>query len=527
MTANPAKVVVLGVDAASPALLEQWAADGALPVLHSLAKRGLTAQIGGLDGFFVGATWPTLSTGVGPGTHGIHYLTQLEPGTYAYRRMADGALGARSPFWARLGRAGRRVAVMDVPLSVLEPGLNGVQVVEWGAHDAVYGFEAWPTSLRDEILATVGPHPLGPSCDGARPSVADVAAFVDRLVRGVDAKTRLTRSVLAQGGWDLLVQVFTEAHCAGHQCWHLHDPAHPAHDAGVAEAVGDPLLTVLGAIDEAIGAIVDDAGDAFVLVLTAHGMSHSHGSQLLLPEILGRLGLSAPLMPPSRSVVGNATSAAWHRLPPALRARLGSVRARVTREGGASPLPSLGVDPAASRCFVVGNGQAVGGIRLNLVGREPAGLVERGDEELELVDELSRELLALRDERTGRPAVRRVVRSAALYDGPMLDHLPDVLVEWNDELPIGSAGLRDGYGARVRLTSPQVGVVEALNHWGRSGEHRPGGLLIAAGGGIRGGRLAREVALVDLAPTLAGLLGISLTGLDGEPVAEIVTAAPA
>ncbi len=70
------------------------------------------------------------------------------------------------------------------------------------------------------------------------------------------------------------MQVFTESHCVGHQCWHLHDVNHPAHDPAVLAEIGDPLRTVYAAIDAAIGDVLADAGDAFVLLLDAHGMSH-------------------------------------------------------------------------------------------------------------------------------------------------------------------------------------------------------------------------------------------------------------
>ena len=86
------------------------------------------------------------------------------------------------------------------------------------------------------------------------------------------------------------------------------------------------------------------------------------------------------------------------------------------------------MEPGVSRCFVVPNGLLVSGIRLNLVGREPAGIVKPGHEADRLFDDLSRELLAIRELPTGRPVVERVVRTADLYEGPNLDRLPDVLV---------------------------------------------------------------------------------------------------
>ena len=44
--------------------------------------------------------------------------------------------------------------------------------------------------------------------------------------------------------------------------------------------------------------------------------------------------------------------------------------------------------------------------------------------------------------------------------------------------------------------------------------------LIVMGAGVRPGRFGRDVATVDLAPTLAALLGVALDGFDGEPLRE-------
>jgi predicted AlkP superfamily phosphohydrolase/phosphomutase len=184
-------------------------------------------------------------------------------------------------------------------------------------------------------------------------------------------------------------------------------------------------------------------------------------------------------------------------------------------------VPGLDVDPAASRCLPQPNGLAVSGIRLNLAGREPSGMVAPGVEAEALAAEVTRELLALIDERTSRPAVRRVLRTRSCYDGPWLDELPDLLVEWSDEVPTGSAALAGGRGAVVRLSSEQLGTIEGANRYARTGEHRTGGMFVAAGPGLPAGRLARVVSVLDYAPTIARLVGERLADADGIPIEEL------
>ena len=130
MSPAPSHLVVLGIDAASRPLVERWMQDGTLPNLKALSARGVMAPTRGVDGFFIGSTWPSLYTGTHPAHHGVHYLVQLIPGSYKLHYIAQSEFVCGDLFWRVLSRAGRRVAVLDVPLSRLDPEVNGIQVVE-------------------------------------------------------------------------------------------------------------------------------------------------------------------------------------------------------------------------------------------------------------------------------------------------------------------------------------------------------------------------------------------------------------
>lgn len=89
MTGAPARVLCIGLDAASSDLVRRWAGMGELPTLRSLMERGITSEVAGVDGFFVGSTWPSFYTAASPARHGFHYLLQLQPGSYSFHRPGD------------------------------------------------------------------------------------------------------------------------------------------------------------------------------------------------------------------------------------------------------------------------------------------------------------------------------------------------------------------------------------------------------------------------------------------------------
>jgi hypothetical protein len=120
-----------------------------------------------------------------------------------------------------------------------------------------------------------------------------------------------------------------------------------------------------------------------------------------------------------------------------------------------------------------------------------------------------------------------VHRTADLFRGAHLDQLPDLIVEWNPEIALGTAVAGNGAGSRVRATSPKVGMVEQVNTYCRTGDHQLGGMFVARGPGIRPGPLDRVVSNLDLAPTFAQMMGCAMTGVDGRLIPELLAGSPA
>jgi predicted AlkP superfamily phosphohydrolase/phosphomutase len=516
------KVVLLGIDAGNKFLIQSWASEGILPTMQALFKKGLKGNTMSLAGVFTGATWPSFQTGANPARSALHSWMQLKPGSYEFYRCRTGEQLKREPFWSLLSRAGRKVTVLDVPLSALTENLNGTQLVEWGAHDAQYDFVTWPRSLAREVEARFGRHPLRGVCNGERDTQGYIK-FRDQLLRGIKTKAQITKHFLHRSEWDFFAQVFSESHCVGHQCWHIHDPRHPRHDAEQASVVGDPIKDVYVAIDAAIGEVLKEIdGETTVIVLTSHGMGYKYGAQFLLDKILLRLGVAAPAAeePPAaesaprmRDRFDPLLTWGWQHTPGPLRKMLQPIRAPLRDfmmpEGKSRP-PTI--DPAGGECFIIENNHAHGGIRINLVGREPDGKIQPGAELEAFCAQLTRDLMDVVDLDTGKRVVARVLRTDELYRGEHRDHLPDLLVEWASDAPL----------SKIRLGSEKIGEIAGEYRFCRTGDHFPGGMFVAFGPGIKPGTLERTVSIMDFAPTFARMLDVELPDVDGKPIGEIL-----
>jgi hypothetical protein len=276
-------------------------------------------------------------------------------------------------------------------------------------------------------------------------------------------------------------------------------------------------------VGEIIAALAGE--ETTVVLLDLHGMSFAAGAWLLLPGVLERLGHFTPLPPAKPRGAARRTAApVWRMLPEGLRKALVPLKRAVL-----GPLPDLippGTTPpqfipAATRCYPIMLGQSVSGIRLNVAGRDPLGML-RPDEVQAFGAGLTAELMALRDPGTGLPMTAAVRWTRDIYAGEALPELPDLIVDWDLSRPIGSAGVGTGAGSTMRAMSPSVGTLERENRNCRSGEHRNEGLFIARGPGIARGRLDRTVSTMDFAPTFARMLGIEMKS-DGRVIEELIS----
>jgi predicted AlkP superfamily phosphohydrolase/phosphomutase len=516
------RVVYAALDATDPSIVRQLAATGRMPTLARLFERAAHCKVRNPFGMFVSSLWINFATACRTDTHGYHCWDEIDVNSYE-RRMTT-PLGAETrTFWRSLSDAGRSVAVIDVPHSCAGAAIDGIQVAEWGAHDRHFGFHSWPPKKAGEIEAQFGLHPLF-GMDAHRPhqfapddyahreaplrtQEEDIVLF-DSLTRGVGAKRKLNAALKAERDWDLFLTVLGEGHAIGHQQWHLHDSTHPRFDPQMVRVLGgDPVEHIYCEMDAALANLLDSVdNDTTVMVHLSHGMGPHYDGCHLLDEVLHRLELlhQAPSHLSGKELIKRAARV----LPGATQRRFFALAAPVLREAAERrtfpPCPEFvtAQDRAKQRYFLAPNNYYQGGVRLNLSGREPKGLV-RTEEVDQLCKELRNDLMALVNVATGGPVINNVVRLDRWFARSVTDTFPDLLVDWERTAQIET------------VWSPKIGLVHApYTHW-RTGDHRPGGVLLAYGPDIPAGATLPTLAMEDIGASIAARLGVRLDDVDG------------
>jgi predicted AlkP superfamily phosphohydrolase/phosphomutase len=167
------------------------------------------------------------------------------------------------------------------------------------------------------------------------------------------------------------------------------------------------------------------------------------------------------------------------------------------------------VDWTRTRAYAVGS---FGQIYINLKGVRPQGTVQPGPEYEQLRDRIIREALALRDPGTGEPIIEKAMRREEVYSGDRLDRTPDVILitQRHEYMAFGHAD----FGSN-RLVEPILGL---------SGHHRPNGLVIVAGPGVRPGTRLEGASIMDIAPTALNVLDVAIPrDMDGHVLSAAFT----
>ncbi|MEN3975260.1 alkaline phosphatase family protein [Emcibacter sp. SYSU 3D8] len=508
----PAKVLFIGLDAGSAALVRRFAAEGAMPTFSRLERDGALCRLESPLRTLPGAIWPEIMTGISCGRMAEFYHPgQLHTGESRIRPISEEETRTERYFWTKASRAGRRVAAIDIPQGVLAPDLNGIQIAEWGVHDRNFRPGSVPPELMGEMSALYGDHPIqGRACDTlASQQGHDV--LLDGLLKGCRSKADMMVDLLDREHWDLFACAFGETHCAGHQLWHLLDKSHPEHDPDAPQHLRDSMKLIYSAIDEGIGRLIDRAGtDTTVMVLTSHGVGPYAGGPQLLPEIMSRLGMSSHADSPLRRALRGMHNQARYLpfgIKRLLRKTLGFGALRRVQSGiGASFDP---FESPRTRAGAVKNNRC-GAIRLNLKGREPFGSVAPGAEAQALMAELCDALMSLTLAGTGKPIVESIVSAEDAFGPGHHPDVPDLIIRFRSDIgPIEAC-----HSARVG----HVAVPIRSPGYPRTGDHVPNTRLWAAGPDIRAGRRMPDGNVLDIAPTILHLLGVPAGDTDGKPL---------
>jgi predicted AlkP superfamily phosphohydrolase/phosphomutase len=267
----------------------------------------------------------------------------------------------------------------------------------------------------------------------------------------------------------LVVCVFDITDRMQHCFWRYLDAKHPANRDKDTENFKDSIEELYIKMDDLVGRTAEKLGDNDVLVIMS---DHGFNSFRRGVNLNSWLYLNGYLYLKD----GEKTGADWF----------------------------AGVDWSRTKAFALG----LGGIYLNVKGREAQGIVEKGEEALKLKKELAEKLTGLKDEEAGNVGINAIYDSVEIYSGPYTGDAPDLIVGYN-------AGYRASWDSVTGTVTEQV-FDDNTKSW--SGDHCidpplvPGVFFCSRNLGV-----GDEVCMTDVAPTALDIFGVPVPAhMDGK-----------
>jgi len=503
------KVLVIGLDGVPLSLIERGAKEGLLPTFQRVIEGGATGLLKSTVPPTSGPSWSSFMTGKNPGKTGIYDFLYRREGGYVFPPVNANRRDGKS-LWRLLSEEGKRVGVVNVPMSYPVEEVNGFLIAGWmtpySAQDFIY-----PPELHRELTEVVGNYRIYPTETFAEERKEGFFEACDSLL---DLRTKTALYLMGRQPWDFFMNVFFDTDRVLHQLWHYLDPDHPWCQGGDKEDKSGPVKRYFQRVDRAVGELlsrVDD--DTLVFIMSDHGMGPAHNF-IVLNNWLLDTGLLKLKDDPFRWLKRGLFRAGFtlrnvHKIADQLGlAKHAEYKGLYSMDHLMKLvfLSFLDVDWSRSKAYSFG--RHLGSIYINLKGREPEGMVPPGEYEAlrEEIIQLAKEFV---DPRTGEPLIGQILRKEEIYQGPHLDRAPDLILRPRDERNI-FFGLAD-FGSNI--------TVDTVYRY--SGMHRDYGMLIMKGGPVRKGVRVEGAQIRDLAPTILYTMGVPIPkDMDGRPLLE-------
>jgi predicted AlkP superfamily phosphohydrolase/phosphomutase len=512
------RVLVIGLDGATFDLIEPWVAQGLLPNIARLMDEGSYGKLESTIQPTTAPAWTSFMTGKYQGKHGLYDFFRRKSDSYSIEITNSSHIKSLTIF-ELASIFNKHVISLNVPYTFPPRPVNGIQIsgpfVTDISKEAIY-----PSEYYDTLVNLIPDYFIFPDYDTRQPD--PLKDYSGKLLKEIEVRERLAISLMQNEPWDLFALVVMATDEAQHAFW--------ASQAAPENSPLAPYRHVIRDIyqraDEMIGALVEIARQGNEDVVTVVLSDHGAGSLRYIINLnrwlhqAGFLNYQAEKRPIIQSITGIVKRAAksyHHYTPPAWRAAirktLGADRFSRIKGEVESTLLSMPINWEQTRVYCLGAG---GNLFINLKGREPHGIVNPGSEYEELCQQVSDQLQTLCDPITGEPIVRKVFKREDLYKGANLNDAPDLIIQWTDY----------AYWGRGRYDS-KAPLFEAHNRFDLievplNGTHRPEGILIIHGDGILAGNKIDGGRIVDLAPTILGILDLPIPSeMDGEILRQL------
>ncbi|MDP3937014.1 MAG: alkaline phosphatase family protein [Deltaproteobacteria bacterium] len=482
------KALIFGIDGGTWSLLDHYMAAGHMPALQRLVGEGVRGPLRSTVPPLTSAAWTSFQTGKTPGKHGVLGFSLPS----VTRGFVNSTSIQGKTLWQHLSDFGMSVGVVNCPVTYPPYTVNGFMITCLLTPPGATNF-TYPPELAGElpgyrIDVRIQNNPYGFLRADQK---VDAESFWKDLAEVTERRTEAGLRLLRERRPDVFMIAYTGMDRISHLYWTTIDPNAPGFDEGhphVRETV-----KYLRSLDEAIAGFAEAAPGAPIFFASDHGFRAHPTLKFHMNVFLMQLGL---MQTTSEKGVAASQSLLRHLVPEPLARRLKTLLKRMAPERAQQLKAAIAtpIDWKRTEAFGVQMYAPYGGVRMNLSGREPNGIVQPGAAYEAARDRIIAGLGKVRDDRD-RPVIKEAWRREDLFPGGVVEQVPDVIFEVHDAF-IPSNYFFD-----------RAEVVTSLEVGNLTGIHAMDGIFLAVGPGLRRGARLEGASITDLAPTVLYALG--------------------
>ena len=367
------RVVVIGIDGTPYTFLQRMLAEQRMPNLARLISAGGLARMNSVYPTVSCVAWSSYMTGQNPAKHGIFGFVDREPATLKTYIPTSRMMRSRT-LWEYLSDAGRRVIVINVPLTYPPRAVNGILIGDFLAPSVEK--VAYPADVSQR-LKTWG-YKIDTDPWLARESKDKLLADVnDVFQRRVETMFHL----MDEEEWDFFQCHIMETDRLFHFLWEQMATNDPVY--------APPFLAFMERIDGMLGQVMSRLDkDTTLIVLSDHGFC-TLDKEVYVNTWLAQQGWLSFTSADPKSIADMSPASVAYSLDP-------------------------------------------GRVFINLKGRERDGSVEPGVEYERWRTTIAAAALELRDPDSGRPIFQKALRREEVYAGPLLQQAADLILAPHD-----------------------------------------------------------------------------------------------
>ena len=469
------KALLIGLDGATFTILDPLMERGVMPFLRDFVSHGVRATLRSVRPPLTPPAWTSLMTGKLPGQHGVFDFFQKEEPQSVYFRFATSQDIGSPTIWTLASDQGRRVSALNFPLMFPPPNVNGCVVPGGWMPWRALRLGCHPAGLFDRLktLPTFDAKELAMEMASEQKAVEgcsqeEYADWIALHIRREQRWFEVAHYLIDEEPADLVGVLFDGIDRLQHLVWRFLDPACQSAtpssweqeitrlceayfnqiDTMVADLVArvGPEATVVMASDHGFGPAVD------VFYLNAWLEQHGYlawADSVHESEAQSRLGFG--------DIARHVSQLDWQR----------------TVAYAATP-SSHGI---------------------HIVGGAPGSEHQMSPERYRAVrEELVQTLREAQHPISGRPLVAEVATRDEVFAGRYEALAPDIY-------------LRLAEGGAISILPSETTMRQRPEP---AGNHRPEGIFLAGGPGIRRGEKLDDLSIVDVAPLLLHALDLPI-----------------